>query len=145
MIVKATFEQPRKTNMQNPNSHPAALDKGRALLSEMKPDLEQILKDRYDDWLPGFAETMVEFAYGRLYSRGGLDLRTRQIATIAALTAIGGQTIPQLKVNIEHALAVGVMEREIVEVIFQMSAYGGMPAMINALNAAISVFEINNT
>ncbi|MEO0361038.1 MAG: carboxymuconolactone decarboxylase family protein, partial [Pseudomonadota bacterium] len=64
----------------------------------------------------------------------------RQIATVAALAALGGQTGPQLKINIEHALDVGATERELAEVILQMSVYGGMPAAINGLNAAKEVF-----
>lgn len=118
----------------------AALEQGRALLAGLNPELEKLLSARYDATVPGFAETLVEFAYGRLYAREGLDLKTRQIATVAALTALGGQTAPQLKANIEHALAAGATEREIVEVILQMSVYGGMPAAINGLNAAMELF-----
>jgi len=118
-----------------------ALQKGRALLAEMNPGLEAALADRYDATIPGMAETLVEWAYGRQYAREGLDLRTRQLCTVAALTAMGGQTGPQLKVNIEHALAAGANEREVLEVIWQMAVYGGMPAAINGLNAAIEVFD----
>lgn len=118
-----------------------ALARGRALLSTLNPELELVLAERYDNLVPDFAETLVEFAYGRIYSRGALDLRTRQIATVAALTALGGQTGPQLKVNIAHARKAGASRIEIAEVILQMSVYGGMPATINALNRALEVFE----
>lgn len=116
-----------------------ALDKGRALLAEMNPGLEAALADRYDATIPDMAETLVEWAYGRHYAREGLDLRTRQLCTVAALTALGGQTAPQLKVNIEHALAAGATEREVLEAIWQMAVYGGMPAAINGLNAVMEV------
>lgn len=118
-----------------------ALDRGRALLAEMNPELERVLADRYDATLPGMSETLVEWAYGRHYARDGLDLKTRQLCTIAALTALGGQTAPQLKVNIQNTLAAGASEREILEVIWQMAVYGGMPAAINGLNAAMEVFD----
>ncbi len=118
-----------------------ALDRGRAIVAEINPGLEAALSERYDGLLPGFAETLVEFAYGRLYAREGLDLKTRQIATVAALTALGGQTGPQLRVNLEHALAAGATRRELLEVILQMSVYGGMPAAINGINAAMQLFE----
>lgn len=117
-----------------------ALQKGRDLLAEMSPEIEAVLAGRYDDLVPGMAESLVEWAYGRHYARAGLDLRTRQLCTIAALTALGGQTAPQLKINIEHTLAAGASEREIAEAIWQMAVYGGMPAAINGLNAAIEVF-----
>lgn len=118
-----------------------ALDKGRAHVAAMNPDLEGILSDRYDQLVPDMAESVIEWAYGRHYTREGLDNKTRQLCTIAALTAMGGWTGPQLKVNIEHTLKAGATRREIAEVIWQMSVYGGMPAAINGLNAAREVFE----
>lgn len=118
-----------------------ALDQGRALLEQMNPELEAVLAARYDAAVPGMAETLVEWAYGRHYSRPGLDLRTRQLCTVAALVAMGGQTAPQLKVNIEHALAAGATQQEVLEAIWQMSVYGGMPAAINGLNAALEMFD----
>lgn len=118
-----------------------ALDQGRALTQRLNPQLETVLNDRYDDLVPGFAESLIEWAYGRHYARPGLDLKTRQLCTIAALTVLGGQTGPQLKVNIEHTLAAGAERREIVEAIWQMAVYGGLPAAINGLNAAREVFE----
>lgn len=118
-----------------------ALQKGRDLLADMNPGLEQLLADRYDTLVPGMAETLIEYGYGRHYARAGVDLKTRQLCTIAALTALGGHTAPQLKVNIENSLAAGASETEIIEVIWQMALYGGMPAAINGLNAAMEVFE----
>ena len=117
-----------------------ALSKGRDLLAGMNPELEAALAEKYDHMLPDMAETVVEWAYGRHYAREGLDLKTRQLSTIASLTALGGQTGPQLKINIENTRAAGASEREIVEVIWQMAVYGGMPAAINGLNAAKEVF-----
>ncbi|WP_370979506.1 carboxymuconolactone decarboxylase family protein [Agaribacterium sp. ZY112] len=118
-----------------------ALTKARELLQDIDPAMETVLAERYDKLLPGFSETVIEMAYGRIYSREGLDIKTRYIATIAALTAQGAQTLPQLKVNIRSALKQGVTQREISEVILQMSLYGGLPSMINALNAAKEIFE----
>ncbi|WP_081964112.1 carboxymuconolactone decarboxylase family protein [Hoeflea sp. BAL378] len=118
-----------------------ALERGRAIVAQINPGLEQALAAKYDAQFPEFAETLVEFAYGRLYAREGLDLKTRQIATVAALTALGGQTGPQLRVNLEHALAAGASRRELLEVILQMSVYGGMPAAINGMNVAMQLFE----
>ncbi len=118
-----------------------ALDKGRAVLADLNPEMEAILAERYDDILPGFSESLVEWAYGRHYARGVVDMKTRQLCTIAALTAMGGQTTPQLKANIEHTLKEGGSEQEIAEVIWQMAVYGGMPAAINGLNAAKEVFK----
>lgn len=118
----------------------AALDQGRAVVAQLNPALENILSARYDDLLPGFSESLVEWAYGRHYARPGLDLKTRQLCTVAALTVMGGQTGPQLKANIEHALAAGASRTEVVEAIWQMAVYGGLPAAINGLNTARDIF-----
>lgn len=117
-----------------------ALARGRELIKELNPDLETILHAQYDATLPGFSESLIEWAYGRHYSRDGLDLKTRQLCTLAALTCLGGQTGPQLKVNIEHTLAAGASRTEILEAIWQMAVYGGLPAAINGLHAAMEVF-----
>jgi len=89
---------------------------------------------------PDFARLVIEFPFGDIYSRPGLDLKSREIATIAALAALGNATA-QLKVHIEAALNVGCTQEEIVEVFIQMAVYAGFPAALNALFAARDVFE----
>ncbi|CAN7361583.1 carboxymuconolactone decarboxylase family protein [Trinickia sp. LjRoot230] len=88
---------------------------------------------------PDFARLVVEFPFGDIYSRPGLDLKSREIATIAALAALGNAQ-PQLKVHIVAALNVGCTQEEIVEVFIQMAVYAGFPAALNALFAAREVF-----
>ncbi len=91
------------------------------------------------DIAPDFAKYLTEFPFGDIYSRPGLDLRARQIATVAALTAMG-TAAPQLKVHIHGALNVGCTRAEITEVIMQMAIYAGFPAALNGLAAAKEVF-----
>jgi 4-carboxymuconolactone decarboxylase len=86
------------------------------------------------DIAPDLADWIVDFSYGDVMSRPGLDRRSRQLATIAALTALGHA--PQLEVHIRGALNVGCTRQEIIEVILQMTVYAGFPAAINALNVA---------
>ncbi|GAB5509901.1 MAG: carboxymuconolactone decarboxylase family protein [Hyphomicrobiales bacterium] len=114
---------------------------GKTLSDELNPGMEDALEARYGHIVPGMARSVVDFAYGQQYARQGLDLKTRYLATIAALTAMGGQTKPQLKVNIGGALKAGASQQEIGEVIWQMALYGGFPAAVNGLNAALEVFE----
>lgn len=120
-----------------------SLERGRELVAKVNPGMEEVLEERYGKYVPGIGASVVDFAYGQQYARPGLDLRSRYLATIAALTALGGQTAPQLRVNIEGALRAGVTREEIGEVIWQMSLYGGFPAAINALNVAVDVFDKN--
>ncbi|WP_217589490.1 carboxymuconolactone decarboxylase family protein [Burkholderia sp. GbtcB21] len=88
---------------------------------------------------PDFGRLLVEFSFGDIYSRPQLDLKAREIATIAALAALGNAQ-PQLKVHIEAALNVGCTRDEIVEVFMQVAIYAGFPAALNALFATHEVF-----
>ncbi len=83
---------------------------------------------------------LVEFPFGHIYARPGLDLREREVATIAALTALGFAG-PQPEVHVAAELNVGLTEQEIVEIIIQMAVYAGFPAAINGLNAAKAAFD----
>lgn len=87
------------------------------------------------DIAPDLAEWIISFSYGDVLSRPGLDLRSRQFATVAALTAMG-TAVPQLKVHLHGALNVGCKSSELVEVILQMAVFSGFPSTINALNIA---------
>ncbi|WP_432721375.1 carboxymuconolactone decarboxylase family protein [Jeongeupia wiesaeckerbachi] len=91
------------------------------------------------DIAPDFGRYVVEFGFGDIYSRPGLDLKSREIAVVAALTALGNAT-RQLKVHIGAALNVGCSRGEVVEVIMQMAVYAGFPAALNGLFAARDVF-----
>lgn len=95
------------------------------------------------DIAPDFARYLIEFPFGDIYSRPGLDLRSREVATIAALTALGNAA-PQLKVHIQAGLNVGLTRNEIVEIMMQMAVYAGFPAALNGLFAAKEVFTSDN-
>jgi len=101
-----------------------------------KPVSIQSLKDI----APDFAAFLIEFPFGDIYSRPGLDLKSREIAVVAALTALGNAA-PQLKVHIHGALNVGCTREEVIEVIMQMAVYAGFPAALNGLFAAKEVFS----
>ena len=114
-------------------------ERGWQKLAEVDGNAGQQVIDGLKDIAPDLGRYIVEFAFGDLYSRPGLDLRSREIATVAALTAMGNAA-PQLKVHIKAALNVGVSKQEIIEVILQLSAYAGFPAALNAVGIAREVF-----
>lgn len=114
-------------------------DRGLAKLEEIDGEAGTNVINSLRDIAPDFARYLIEFPFGDIYSRPGLDLRSREIAVVAALTALGN-TAPQLKVHIEGALNVGVTRDEVVEVIMQMAVYAGFPAALNGLFAAKEVF-----
>lgn len=115
------------------------LERGKRALAQIDGEAGDNVVAALADIAPDFATYLFEFPFGDIYSRPGLDLRTREIATIAALTAMGNAT-PQLKVHIEAGLNVGLTRDEIIEIIMQMAVYAGFPAALNGLFAARDVF-----
>lgn len=89
---------------------------------------------------PEFAWVNVTFPFAELYPRSVIDLKTRELCTIAALT-VQGFSLPELKLHIGAALRCGASRDEVVEIITQMIAYGGFPAATNALMTAKGVFD----
>lgn len=113
-------------------------EKGKECLEDIqKRSVEEIFKD-LEDIAPDLSRFVIEFPYSEIYTRKEVDLKTRELCTVAALTAIG--TMPQLKEHINAALNVGNSPAEIVEIIMQMSAYVGFPKAINGVLAAKEVF-----
>jgi 4-carboxymuconolactone decarboxylase len=114
--------------------------KGIKNLEVMNKDSFKNLQNLLDDVAPDMARYVVEFPYGDIYSRPGLNLKTRELVTIAALTSMGSAQI-QLEDHVHGALNVGCSREEIIEVIIQMAVYAGFPAAINGLLAAKKVFK----
>ena len=112
---------------------------GQEMLQRVDGRGGEAVVDSLRDIAPDFARYLIEFPFGDIYARPGLDLRSREIATIAALTALGNAE-PQLKVHIAAGLNVGLTQEEITEVIMQMAVYAGFPAALNGLFAAKVVF-----
>jgi len=115
-------------------------ERGAAALAAITGGTGAAVVESLKDLAPDLAQWIIEFSYGDVMSRPGLDLRSRQFATVAALTAMG-TAAPQLKVHIAGALNVGCQPAEIVEIILQMAVFAGFPAAINALNLAREVFR----
>ena len=114
-------------------------ERGLNRLGEIDGEQGEQIVAALQDIAPDFARYVVEFPFGDIYSRPGLDLMTREIATVAALTAMG--TAPsQLKVHIHGALNVGCTRTEIMETIMQMAVFAGFPAALNGLATAKAAF-----
>ncbi|MGF1832282.1 carboxymuconolactone decarboxylase family protein [Photobacterium sanguinicancri] len=116
-------------------------ESGLTKLNELAPGAADSMMDTFRDVCPDLAKYTIEFPFGDVLQRDGLDFRTRELATIAALTAMGNCQ-PQLKGHISGALNIGCTQKEITEVILQMSVYAGFPAAINGMTAAKEVFEL---
>jgi 4-carboxymuconolactone decarboxylase len=115
-------------------------ERGIKKLKEIDGEAGEKVIESLRDIAPDLARYTIEFPFGDIYSRPGIDLKSREIAVVAALTALGN-AYPQLKVHIHGALNVGCSREEVIEVIIQMAVYAGFPAAINGMNAAKEVFK----
>ncbi len=122
-----------------PYADKSRLERGKRALAEIDGEAGHKVIAALADIAPDFATYLFEFPFGDIYSRPGLNVRDREIATVAALAAMGTAT-PQLKVHIEAALNVGLSQAEITEILMQMAVYAGFPAALNGLFAAKEVF-----
>lgn len=113
--------------------------KGRETLARVTGAAGSKTVESLQDIAPELGRWVVEWGYGQVLSRPQLDLRSRELATVAALTALG-HAQPQLRAHIHGALNVGCKPEEVVEVIMQMAAYAGFPAALNGIAAAREVF-----
>ena len=101
-------------------------------LTEIDGEAGHQVIESLKDVCPDLAKYTIEFPFGDIYSRPGLDLKSREIATVAALTAMG-HCAPQLKVHIHAALNVGCTPDEVKETLLQMAVYAGFPAALNGM------------
>jgi len=94
--------------------------------------LAHFVKSGVAEVAPDFARMVIEFAFGDIYSREALDLRSRELIAIAALAA-SGHAGSQLRVHVESAGSAGITKAEVVEVLMQIALYAGFPAALNGL------------
>lgn len=103
---------------------------------------EQLAADKMDEFMtsrvaelaPDFARMAIEFSLGDLYSRDGLDMRSREIVAISSL-AVLGDSGPQLRIHVRAALRLGLTKAEIIEMLMQTAIYAGFPTALHALSA----------
>ncbi|MFI6684747.1 carboxymuconolactone decarboxylase family protein [Streptomyces sp. NPDC050485] len=115
-------------------------ERGLAKLAEVDGHAGDQVVASMRDIAPDLTRYIIEFAFGDVYSRSALDLKSRELASVAMCTALG-TAAPQLRVHIHGLLNVGGTREEVVEVITQMAGYAGFPAALNGIAAAREVFE----
>ena len=116
------------------------LAQGQKMAASFAPAFENLDMKGMEKLFPALPKDMLEAWFGKTFYPEGLDARTRLLVTISALTVLGAQADVQLRMTIRQALSAGATQREIAEVIWQMSMFGGVPAMQKALDIAQSVF-----
>ncbi|XYH96909.1 carboxymuconolactone decarboxylase family protein [Sorangium sp. So ce1128] len=112
--------------------------RGKAVLGRLDPAAPQRVMDAYAGVAPDFGRYVIEYPFGDIYARPGLDLRTRLLTAVAALAAVGDSEVP-LGNHIRYALNAGCTREEIVETIMQTSVYAGFPRAVKGLAVAEKV------
>jgi 4-carboxymuconolactone decarboxylase len=118
----------------------AWMEQGQKMASAFSPRMESFDAKSMEKFFPAMPKELLEMWFGKTFNPEGLDARTRFLVTIAAQTVLGPVGEPQLRMTIKNGLAAGATKREVAEVIWQMSMFGGVPAMQKALEIAQSVF-----
>lgn len=87
---------------------------------------------------PFLGDAITDYSLGDVWSRQGLDDRTRQLAAVAAFAAQGN--LPQLKIHAGYALKLGVTQNELKEIVYLTTVTAGFPRSIDAAQALREVF-----
>jgi len=113
---------------------------GRKKLLEIDGEAGVKVEEAVNVVCPDLARYLIEYSFGEIYARDRLDNTMKELAVVAALTAMG-TAAPQLRVHIHAALHVGCTPEEIREVIIQMCGYAGFPATLNAFKILMEVVQ----
>jgi 4-carboxymuconolactone decarboxylase len=117
--------------------HDTRRERGLARLTELadEPGGDAFLARMGDlgDWI-------VDFAFGDVHTRPGLDSRTRELLIVAMLTTLGGCE-PQVKAHLLAARAAGATDTELEETILQSCPYAGVPRAVNAMKVLREIQE----
>ena len=115
-------------------------EKGYKQFTEMvgEENIESLIS-RFRSVCPDFEKEVVSVVGGRIWTRGGIDLKTRSLCSICVLAALGRHNA--LKLNFKMALRNGAQVQEIFEAIFQVAAYAGFPAAWDALEKLAEVLD----
>lgn len=125
--------------MDRPDQHGERYERGLKALQHLSGETEPAVVTSLADIAPDLGRFIVEFGYGEVHTRPGLEPRDRQLVTLGALAALGNAA-PQLRFHINGALNAGCTRAEVVEALTQIAVYAGFPAAINALQHAKAVF-----
>lgn len=123
---------------QNQLENQSRRERGNEVINKLTGGTGQPVLDALRQDFPFLADAIVDYSLGEVWSRQGLDDRTRQLATVAAFAAAGN--LPQLKIHAGYALRLGATKDELKEVIYLTTVTAGFPRSIDAAQALREVF-----
>ncbi len=109
------------------------------VLERLEPGASERVTANLDAFSPDAAELVLGYSFADIIGRDGIDLKTREMMTVAMLAAMGTAQ-GQLEFHMRAAMNSGVSRKEIIEIVLQVSVYAGVPACMNAITAAKAAF-----
>lgn len=115
------------------------IERGREKINQLVEGGDLAILKGLGKTAPDLANYVLGFIFGDLYSRDGLELKTKQMLTITTLATLGNAK-PQLAYHINAALNIGIKRSEIIDIMTHISGYAGFPAALNGVATAREVF-----
>lgn len=137
MSNQATFHSESETIHAEQSSNHA---RGMAVFTTILPDMPDKLSAMLTPVAPDMVRFLIDVAGGDVLARPQLDVRSREVATIAALAAMGNAA-PQLAVHIRGGLNSGLTPQQIIDILYLVTVFAGFPAGLNAIAVAGNVFD----
>jgi 4-carboxymuconolactone decarboxylase len=95
-------------------------------------------REKFSQINPDAVDYLMKYCFGAYYCRPGVELKIRELCTVAALAVLGHW--PQLKSHIGGALRAGASKEEVTEILLQMQNYAGWPVTLTGLEVASEAF-----
>ncbi len=116
--------------------------RGEATLAETSGGAGTAVVESFRTIAPEIGRMILEHSYGDIFHRPGIDLKTRELAAVSAMAAVGSKTArTPMQVHVRAAINVGATREEIIETLLNLVPYVGYPIVETALRAANEVFE----
>ena len=137
-ILKEVLEERKAQGVKDPKGHSkqveipegkTRMDVGIAQLEKLDAAPLDKLNEAFEDVSPDFMKYVLEYGFADILARPGLDYKTREMATISALTALG--LTDQLKFHIRGAMNLGASKEEVAEIMILMGVFSGFPSAVN--------------
>ncbi|MGP9798291.1 carboxymuconolactone decarboxylase family protein [Halomonas sp. 86] len=117
----------------------ARSERGAEVIRSLNQGEGQPILETMREEFPFLAEATEAYALGDVWSRPGLDDRTRQLAAVSAMAALG--EVGMMRVHADYALNIGVSEEELKEVVYMITVPAGFPRAIAASQALSDLFS----
>lgn len=117
-------------------------ERGLATLARTSAQAGEAVVNSFNDLAPDIGRAIVEHSYGDIFSRAGLDAKTRELAACSALAAVGSKAMETpLRVHVNAALMAGATQAEIVETLLNILPYRGYPAVEEGMRVVVGEFR----